>query len=285
VVDWTLGNLSVALSRADEVIRLLASGLSDGVPVLGTQPLALVHHHRGLYLTEAGRLDEARASHAYGVEALRRLGATEQVAWCEAGLARVAAFAGDVEMGLRHARSALEGVEKVGSSFGRVYVYWILGQVLVSGGSAPEAIGQLTAAIDLVRAAGVGAFVESFAFAELADACRAAGDLPGARSAVEHGFAALRDANGARPRLELAWACVLRTSGDLTGAAAALDRARAAVAATGARIYLPFAHVERAALARLRGDDVACRRERSEAQRLFTEMGATARATSLDREP
>jgi tetratricopeptide (TPR) repeat protein len=285
MIDWAHGDLSIALSRADEAIRILASGVSDGVPVLGTQPLALVHHHRGLYLAEIGRLDEARSSLAHGLEALRRLGATEQVAWCEAGLARIAAFAGDLETGLRHARSALEGVEKVGSSFGRVYVYWILGQVLVSGGAAPEAIGQLTAAIDLVRAANVGAFVESFAFAELADACLAAGDLPGARTAVEHGFAALRDANGARPRLELAQARVLRASGDLATAAAALDRARAAVEATGARIYIPFVHVERAELARLRGDDAAYRRERREAQRLFTEMGAGSRAASLDREP
>jgi class 3 adenylate cyclase/tetratricopeptide (TPR) repeat protein len=285
LLDWNHGDLSVALSRADEVIRLLASGVSDGVPVLGTQPLAIIHHHRGLYLTELGRLDEARASHARGVEALRRLGATEQVAWCEAGLARIAAFAGDVETGLRHARSALEGVEKVGSTFGRIYVSWILGQVLASGGAASEAIGQLTAAIDLMRVSGVGVFAEPFASAELAEARLVAGDLPGARTAVEHGFAALREANGPRPRLELAQGRVLRASGNFSAAAEALDRASALVETSGARVYAPFIHLERAALARLRGDDETYQAERTEARQLFIAMGAPGRAASLDRDP
>lgn len=53
-------------------------------------------------------------------------------------------------------------------SVGRVYIYWILGLVFARGGAAAEAIGQLTAAVDLARAAGVGAFLEPLAFAELA---------------------------------------------------------------------------------------------------------------------
>ncbi len=195
----------------------------------------------------------------------------------------MAAFAGDLETGLRHARSAFEGVEKVGSSFGRVYVAWILGHVLASGGAAHEAIGQLTAALDLMRAGGVGVFIEPFALAELAEAHLEAGDFPGARIAVEHGFAALRGASGARARLELARARLLRADGDTVAAEAALDRARVAAEATGARVYVPFVHVERAELARLRGDDAACRHERCEAQRLFAEIGAPARAEQMGR--
>jgi adenylate cyclase len=284
LIEWTLGDLSTALSRADEAVRLLASGVSDGVPAFGTQPLAMLHHHRGLYLIEAGRLDDARASLARGLEASRRLGATEQRAWCEAGLARVAAFAGDVETALRHARSAFEGVEKVGSSFGRVYVCWILGQVLACAGATAEATAQLTAAVDMVRTFGVGAFVESLALAELTDVRLEAGDLPGARAAVEEGVAALRGGNRAQVRLELARARLDRAEGDAAAADAALDRARAAVDATGARIYLPLVHLEQAELARCRGDDVARRRERAEAHRLLVEMGATTRAEQVGRD-
>jgi hypothetical protein len=40
-------------------------------------------------------------------------------------------------------------------------------------------------------------------------------------------------------------------------------------------------NVERAELARLRGDDGAWRGERREAERLFTAMGATARAAEM----
>jgi hypothetical protein len=94
-------------------------------------------------------------------------------------------------------------------------------------------------------------------------------------------MAALRDANGSRARLELAQARVLRTDGDIAAVEAALDRARAAAEATGGRVYIPFIHLERAELARRCGDDAACRRERREAQRLFIEIGATARAEQL----
>jgi class 3 adenylate cyclase/tetratricopeptide (TPR) repeat protein len=285
MVDWTHGDLSVALSRLDEATHLLETGLSDGVPVLGTQPLAIVHHHRGLYLIDAGRLDEARASFTRGFEALRRLGATEQAAWCEAGLARAASFAGEVETALRHARSAFEGVEKTGSSFGRVLVHWIFGQALVCGGAAAEAVGHLTAAIDLVRAAGVGAFVESFAYAELADARLVAGDLTGARAAVEQGVAALRSLNSAGARLGLVQARVLRAEGNAAAAAAALDRARAAADTTGARVYTPFIHAERAELLGLRSDDAGAERERRQAERLFAAIGARARAQQMRGRP
>lgn len=284
LTDWSLGEIAVALARTDEAIELLSAGLDEGIFVLRTVPLAGVHHHRGLYLAEVGRLDDARASLAHGLEVMRRLGGTELVAWCEAALARVTGLAGDVETALGHAGRALDGVEKVGSSFGRVYVYWILGQVLVLRGRAAEAIEHLTAAIDLARASRVGVFVEPFAFAELADARLGLGDLPGARSAVEQGIAALGEGEGAWVRLDLALARVLRADGDTAGAAAALERVRASAELKGARIHVPFVHLERAELARLRGDESSCRRERREAQRLFTEMGASARAAMVSRD-
>ncbi len=64
----------------------------------------------------------------------------------------------------------------------------------------------------------------------------------------------------------------------------ALHRASALIEETGARGYEPFVHVERAALARLTGDVATCQRALREAHRLFTEMGATARADQVERE-
>ncbi len=43
---------------------------------------------------------------------------------------------------------------------------------------------------------------------------------------------------------------------------------------TGARGSLPFVHEVRAGLARVCGDESTCERERAEAERLWTEMGA-----------
>jgi hypothetical protein len=47
---------------------------------------------------------------------------------------------------------------------------------------------------------------------------------------------------------------------------------------SGAKSHEPFLHVERAELARLRGDYTACQREPREAHRLFLEIGAPIRA-------
>ena len=71
------------------------------------------------------------------------------------------------------------------------------------------------------------------------------------------------------------------------GAAAAgevegiLGEAEQLVAETGALIYLPDIHLERAELARLVGGEVGRQRELRETHRLFTEMGAPTRAEQV----
>ncbi len=50
---------------------------------------------------------------------------------------------------------------------------------------------------------------------------------------------------------------------------------------TGAELWRPHLHVERAELHRLMGDTAAARRELTEAHRLFAEMGATGHAERI----
>src|SRR5207249_10830125 len=64
---------------------------------------------------------------------------------------------------------------------------------------------------------------------------------------------------------------------------AALRNAAALIEATEARAYTSWVHVERAELPRVVGDEVGRQRELREAHRLFTEMGATARAEQVAR--
>jgi hypothetical protein len=80
---------------------------------------------------------------------------------------------------------------------------------------------------------------------------------------------------------------VRRATDGADGAAeteAALRDGMALVEATGARAFVPFIHVERAALAHLLGDEAVRERELHEAHRLFTEMGALVRAEQVARE-
>ena len=65
----------------------------------------------------------------------------------------------------------------------------------------------------------------------------------------------------------------------------ALRAATTLVEATGARYFAPSIHVERAGLLGLGGDQPGRRRELVEAQRLFTEMGAVARAGRVEGSP
>jgi hypothetical protein len=65
---------------------------------------------------------------------------------------------------------------------------------------------------------------------------------------------------------------------------AALTEAEALVAQAGIRGWQPFVHVERAEVARLVGDAATRERELREAHRLFTGMGARARAERLAKE-
>ena len=65
---------------------------------------------------------------------------------------------------------------------------------------------------------------------------------------------------------------------------AVLVEAAAWLEMSGAKSYEPFLHIERAALARLTGDEASRERALREAHRLFTEIGATARADQVARE-
>jgi ATP/maltotriose-dependent transcriptional regulator MalT len=65
---------------------------------------------------------------------------------------------------------------------------------------------------------------------------------------------------------------------------AALAEAEAWIKMSGAKSYEPFVHVERAELARLKGEDATRTRELGEAHRLFVEIGAPIRAAEVAKE-
>src|SRR5207249_1190302 len=130
---------------------------------------------------------------------------------------------------------------------------------------------------------------EPLMLAFLAEAQLGAGEGDRARATADEAIAVARvrglallqiPALLARARVLLATARA-RAGADV---ARALDEAAALVEETDARAYTPFIHVERGALARLTSGEAAHQRELREAHRLFTEMGATARAEQVARE-
>jgi hypothetical protein len=112
------------------------------------------------------------------------------------------------------------------------------------------------------------------------------GDIEAARATALAALAASRRRGARVSELmsQLALARVLLAIGDAAAAeasAAALDRALALVAETGAVSMEPFIRVALADLAHARGDEAARVHELSEAQRMFQAIGAPKRAAQL----
>jgi hypothetical protein len=128
---------------------------------------------------------------------------------------------------------------------------------------------------------------EGWFLAELARAFQMRGDIVRGRATAEEGIAAARARETKVYEIHALLALVraLLCSDDpcsleQADVARAEDRARE----IGARTLEAEAHACRAELARRRADGAARRRELEEAMRLFTEMGAPARAAQVAKE-
>jgi uncharacterized protein HemY len=150
-----------------------------------------------------------------------------------------------------------------------------------------EAATALEQALALTRERRTGVTMEGLILWCLAEALHGAGDLGGARERAEEAVATARR-RGTRAiegAALLARARVAVATGDAASAAERdLADAMACVDETGAHRYRPLIHVERARLARQRGDEPGRERELREACRLFAEMGATARSARIESE-
>jgi ATP/maltotriose-dependent transcriptional regulator MalT len=182
---------------------------------------------------------------------------------------------------------AVEIADNTGSAFSRVLAHKAMGIAHALGGAAPAAIHSLRASLAIVRDANANVLEEASVLTLLAEAHARAGDGEQALLLADEAVAAARR-RGTRLyecQAQLARAAVLEHAAG-AGAAGligqALARADALLRDTGARTYAPFVHERRAALARLRGDDMGWRRELTRARHEFGAAGATGHLRRLD---
>jgi len=192
---------------------------------------------------------------------------------------------GDGVRAVQHARESARIAEASGVVFARTLALGVLGSALLANCCWTEAVDALTAVLALMQEHRI-VLTEALNLSMLAEAHLGAGDPVRAREAID----GARDAARRRPlpvfdlRVLLARGRVLVA---IDGARsvpeidAVLRHATALVTSTEAHAYMPFIHVERAELARLRGDEAIRQRELREGHRLFTAMGATARAEEV----
>jgi len=282
-----VGQLREAVAVSDEVERLCGGDTEVGAEP-GFCPYGTVLTYRAASLLWLGRLGESAATAGRAIEIARRCQDTEVLVQGYVAGERACELAGDVEGALGHGRQAVEAAATASGAM-RAGALGILGCAHLLARDWLPAIEAMTGALAIMRERRVLFVVESWYLANLAEASLGAGDPGGARETADLALARAREFHTRIFEILalLAWARVRLATDGADGAAgieAALRDAMALVEATGARACAPFIHVEHAALAHLLGDEATRQRELREAHRLFTEMGATARAEQVTRE-
>ena len=179
----------------------------------------------------------------------------------------------------------MDYAERTGSQIGRIVAYFSLGIANVLSGAWHGALEVLETALTIGRERRL-LVLEGGVLAAMAAAHLGLADRARALTLAEEGIALCRR-RGARlwevsallTRIRaLRGTQGLRATGQIE---AALAEADAWLEVSGAKSYEPFLHVERAALARLTGDEAARQCELREAHRLFLEIDAPIRVAEV----
>jgi class 3 adenylate cyclase/tetratricopeptide (TPR) repeat protein len=273
-----LGRLLPALAASDQAVQLFAAAPQGIEPEEAARALSL----RGLLLTLAGQLQPAAESF-YRAEQLIPAGNDVLIGSHTSNLAYFALQRGEAHAALSHAQRALDYAGRTSSPTIASYAHWVRGE-------AQNLLGDFEGSLrSFEQALATGAMLnlEGYFVAGLAAAHLGLGDHDRARLTAEHAIEVARQRGHAISECD-AQLTLARVLADVEGATAAaaieaaLQEGERLIAATGARIYSPRLHEERARLAGVRGDAAGRERELRAALRLYTEMGATGHAERIE---
>jgi class 3 adenylate cyclase/tetratricopeptide (TPR) repeat protein len=277
-----LGRLLEGLAVSERALRLPPTGTAHW----GLDDHAFARVCRSIAFAQMGQLDESRREAELGAARARECDDPENLTFIHDQLVSIFWLAGDADAALSHALRAQEYQERRGSPMTVGTAQNALGFAHVLCGRWSDAIQAFEETVAARRRTGVD-FVPQ-ALSGLAEALLGAGELARARAAADEAVALAErfhmrptecQARIIRARVQLHDGPAARTDVE-----ADLARVTTLVEETGARVWMPFIHVERAALAQLMGDETARQRELREAHRLFTEMGATGHAVRVAKE-
>jgi predicted ATPase/class 3 adenylate cyclase len=283
------GRLRESLALSERAIARASDDPTLGFEILGFCPALAASFCRVTVLGYQGRSKEALRDLDRTIQLAQEHGDTEVLGWAHGAYSQIAFIKGEHRGELGHARQALDIAEKTGSALSRILARWALGVAQVVNEEWQEARETLEAALAVARETRAALLGEAHMLALLAETYLALGEESRAREAANEAVSVARrrrvriyecEVHVARARVLLA------TEGARAREAieAALAEASTLVQETGAKCWEPFIHEERAALARLLGDDATHQRELREAHRLFTEVEATGHAERLAKE-
>jgi tetratricopeptide (TPR) repeat protein len=282
---FLLGDLRAALADLDAGIAFMGDDPRLGMEILGFSPHAWARALRAVVLPCVGRAREANDERERPLALAREVRDDETLGWARSVHTYYAMVAGETEGVLEQAHQGWDVAERLGSTFSQVLALINLARAHNLRGEWVQAAPACERGLALGRARRIGGAFEGHILSLLAEAQLGLGDVEAARSTAQEAIMVSRRC-GARlwelmGQLALARALLAADGPTTADAAAALDRALALTAETGAVSMEPIVRVALADLARARGDEVARTRELSQARRLFEAIGAPKRAAQL----
>ncbi len=278
-LDDSLARLDSALAELDADPRLAAAFGTQGPGVTSVWSL------RSGVLLYLGRLDEADHDVARSLELAHARRQAEWVGLGHGTRASIALQRGDAERATAEAARAVEVGERIGYLNARLDGLAVLGAACLLRGEWREAIGYLEQALADTQRSGnviIGPQITTYlseAWLGMGDTTRAVALAKGAVTA-----SALRKSLHREAQAQVALGQALlaeKARGALRGAEAALARAEALVAESGARLLAPRVEVLRAEVGAARGDAALRARALADARRLYREMGAPGQEQRL----
>ncbi len=284
-----LGRLAAAQEGYTRAVALLGDDPMAGIDFYGISPLLNLASAWFYALVLMGRFGEAERELTRAREIAKQHQQLDPLCYIEAETVFLARLGGNVARPLDHARSAIELAEKVGNAFAGVFASWGLGMAHGLAGEWPASIAALESAVTLARDRRSFLIMEPTLLAYLAESYAGAGDAELARARAEEALALAQQRETLTQEIDaqLALARVRRHAEGLIARPpieTALERVLALVRETGARGFEPHVYLERAEMARLSGDEATRQHELREAHRIFTEIGATVRASEIAKE-
>jgi class 3 adenylate cyclase/tetratricopeptide (TPR) repeat protein len=273
--SWVAGSLREGVDTIDHALPLVAGDPMAGSGLAFVSPLAHAHGHRGLCLGYMGELVRARQDFARAIALAREHGDPETESASHANLALLEATVGEYDAAVSHAALGLAFAEGTGNVVHTIACTVPLAAAAAGSGRSADALARAESALAAIRAHGVGEYYEPSLLATIARSKLALGRPDDALAAAEQAVD-IADARGlatcALPA-PIALAHVLTATRGPTAAEradAVLDRALGIARDSDARVFEAHAHRERAALARVLGDDAAAERARAQAHRILT---------------
>jgi class 3 adenylate cyclase/tetratricopeptide (TPR) repeat protein len=293
-----LGYSHFLIGRVDDALAYGRRGeaLAEANPGLGKAGLGFSAYLWSRMQIAASESWSSGVSH--GLDALERViraareaGEIEILGWSLISTVELlVTFAGELGDAPALAREALACSERAGSSFSQLHTLTRgVATVQLFQGDFANAIASLERALAIARERRTGLELEPNIVALLARAHLGSGNRARAAMLADEALAMARERGSRRGEISAleVRARVLLTGGDAAAAAeieTVVEQMAELAENTGMRIFLPQAVELRGRLADLRGDPAACGRHLREAQRGYTEIGATGHATRLANE-